>query len=54
MVAASLNSNYEVLLLLIESGADVRAKNNEGYTALDLARSNENLKGIDIYNRPVH
>ena len=44
-VAAYNNSNPEVLMVLLEAGADAKAKNNAGKTALDYARENERLKG---------
>nr|WP_315102032.1 hypothetical protein [uncultured Fretibacterium sp.] len=31
--------------MLLEAGADAKAKSNEGKTALDYARENEALKG---------
>ena len=44
-VAAYNNPNPEVLTVLLEAGADAKAKSNEGKTALDYARENEALKG---------
>ena len=44
MAAARYNSNPEVLTALLDAGADAKAKNNEGKTALDYARMNEKLK----------
>ena len=43
-VAAYNNSNPEVLRVLLEAGADAKAKDNAGKTALDHARENEKLK----------
>ena len=45
-LAARYNSNPEALTVLLEAGADAKAKDNEGKTALDHARErkNENLK----------
>lgn len=44
-VAAYNNPNPKVLTVLLEAGADAKAKSNEGKTALDYARENEALKG---------
>ena len=43
-VAAYNNPNPKVLTVLLEAGADAKAKSNEGKTALDYARENEKLK----------
>ena len=43
-VAAYNNPNPKVLTVLLEAGADAKAKNDEGKTALDCARMNEKLK----------
>ena len=43
-VAAYNNPNPKVLTVLLEAGADAKAKKNEGKTALDYARMNEKLK----------
>ena len=43
-VAAYNNPNPKVLTVLLEAGADAKAKSNEGKTALDYARENEALK----------
>ena len=44
MTAARNAINPEVLTVLIEAGADAKAKDKEGKTALDHARENEKLK----------
>ena len=44
MLAARYNPNPQALTALLEAGADAKAKNNEGKTALDCARMNEKLK----------
>ena len=44
MPAARNNSNPEVLTVLLDAGANAKAKDNEGKTALDYARENEKLK----------
>ena len=36
LMMAAANGNIEVLLALREHGADVSAKNNDGYTARDI------------------
>ena len=41
MLAAMNNSNPEVVKALINAGADIFAKDNEGKTALNYAKDNE-------------
>jgi len=45
MIAARHNKNPEVITVLLKAGADVKAKNNDGKTALDCAKNNESIKG---------
>jgi ankyrin repeat protein len=45
MDAARRNPNPEVISVLLKAGADVNTKDNEGKTALDYAKENEELKG---------
>jgi ankyrin repeat protein len=51
MYAAETNQNPEVITTLLKSGADAKAKDNAGKTALDYAQDNENLKGTDAYRQ---
>jgi len=46
MWAAMLNPDTEVMAVLINAGADVNAKNNNGFTALMLAAGNSSPEGI--------
>ncbi|MDP6721955.1 MAG: ankyrin repeat domain-containing protein, partial [Pirellulaceae bacterium] len=43
MYAAGYNKNHEVISVLLKAGADVKAKNNEGSTALDFIKLNEGI-----------
>jgi len=49
--AARENENTEVVLALLDAGADATAKNGEGKTAWDLIQDNEALKGTKAYWR---
>jgi ankyrin repeat protein len=49
MLAACHTTNPEIVQLLIEAGADTRAKDNEGKTAFDLAAANGALRGSAAY-----
>ena len=44
-------TNTETVNALLDAGADVKAKDNDGKTALDYARENEKLKGTDALAR---
>jgi ankyrin repeat protein len=46
-----LNANPEVILALLNAGADAKLKDKEGMTALDYANSNYGLKGTDAYRQ---
>ena len=45
MYAATQNTNPEVIMVLLNAGADAKAKNKEGRTAFDFAQYRTNLKG---------
>lgn len=49
LLAAQFNANPRVLSLLLDAGADAKAKNRGGKTARDLAAGNENVKGSATY-----
>ena len=51
MYAARDNPNPEVVLRLLELGADPQLVNGDGQTALDLARGNPALQDTDVLNR---
>jgi ankyrin repeat protein len=51
MLAAGTNTNPEVVTLLLKSGADAKAKDQNGKTALECAQINAKLKGTDVYQR---
>ena len=42
MYAAMGNDDPKVIRVLIDAGADVNVRNNDGYTARDLAKQNPN------------
>jgi ankyrin repeat protein len=46
MIAAA-HDNGPMIVLLIQSGADVAKKSNEGQTALDIARENGNEAAVN-------
>ena len=48
MVAAEVNSNPEVINVLLKAGADVNEKDEYGGTALMSAAYGNNLKAIDV------
>jgi len=47
MHAARYNSNPEMTSPLLKAGADAKAKDSSGQTALDYAKNNYSLKGTD-------
>ena len=47
----ALNPKLEVISTLLKTGADGKAKDNEGKTAFDYAQDNEKLKGTDAYRQ---
>ncbi len=49
MAAAESNLDPVVVMMLLEAGADGRAKDNWGRTAFDYAQYNAFLKGSDAY-----
>ena len=52
MCAAGFNKNPEVTTVLLKAGADPKAKDRMGRTALDYAEQyNANLKGTDTYRQ---
>ena len=51
LLAAWNNENPEVVLALLDAGADATAKNGEKETAWDLIQDNEALRGTKAYWR---
>ena len=49
MTAAAFNANPEVITALLKLGADPKAKDSSGKTALDYAKENEKLKNTDAF-----
>ncbi len=49
MWAALLNQNPEITKILLDAGADGKAKSNVGKTAFDYAEGNEHIKDTEIY-----
>ena len=50
MLAAWNNDNPEVVLALLNAGADPSIQDNEGKTAWDLIQGNDALKDTDAYS----
>ena len=50
-VAAALNDNPAVVTVLLDAGANPKAKTSEGKTVLDLMKNNDKLKDTDAYQR---
>ena len=48
LMIASLYGYTEIVKLLLEAGADVNTKNNDGYTALALASKNGYTKIVEL------
>jgi len=51
MEAAEWTKNPEVIILLLDAGADGKAKDNDGNTAFDYAMKNKHIKRTDAYRR---
>jgi ankyrin repeat protein len=51
MLAARLSQHPEMVQLLIDQGADVNARCNDGKKAIDYAKGNENLKDTAAYQQ---
>ena len=51
MHAARYNNNPEIITVLLKAGADAKVKNVNGETALDCAKSNDNLEGTDALKK---
>jgi len=47
MEAASKNHNPDVIIALLKAGANAKAKNNKGFSALDYAKANRSLDGTN-------
>jgi ankyrin repeat protein len=47
MLAARYSKNPEDLRILLEAGADAKAKDKLGMTAFDYAKANEKLRGTE-------
>jgi ankyrin repeat protein len=51
MLAACNNPNPEVIIALLESGEDAKARDKDGKSAFDWAQHNEKLKGTAAYQK---
>ncbi len=51
MWAAKGNQNPDVVSRLLKAGADPKAKDTAGKTALDYAQGNEKVKGTEAYRQ---
>ena len=51
MIACMRNQNAEVVSTLLKAGADGKAKDNRGLTAIDYAANNANLQRSDAYQQ---
>jgi len=51
MVAALHDVNPDVIIALLDAGADARIRNNVGETALDIARDNTYLANSEAFRR---
>ena len=49
MFAAGNNPSPEVITVLVDAGADAKARDSDGKTAFDYAEKNEKLKGTKQY-----
>lgn len=49
MFANSYNSNPDVITILVKNGADIKAKDKDGKTALDYAKENPKIYKTDVY-----
>jgi len=49
MMAATYCESPDVILALLEAGADGKLKSHDGMTAFDYANDNEGIKGTDVY-----
>tara|TARA_B110000967_G_scaffold181852_1_gene199364 strand:- start:8 stop:979 length:972 start_codon:yes stop_codon:yes gene_type:complete len=50
---ASLRGKLEMVKMLLDAGADVNAKNDDGETAIDLAKSQRQTKVIDLIEERI-
>ena len=46
LIYAARNGNIEILNILIQAGADIGAKDDEGKTALDYAKESDNYDNL--------
>jgi ankyrin repeat protein len=51
MQAAGKTHNPDVIIALLKAGANAKAKNKSGYSALDYAKDNAKLKDTDAYRQ---
>ena len=49
MYAAGLNKNEAIISVLVQSGAELNAKDSAGKTAFDYSKGNPNIKGTKVY-----
>ena len=50
---ASYNGHLEIVKFLIENGADINIKNNDGKTALDFAEENDYKNIIELLKNSI-
>ena len=51
LIYASDCGRLDIARMMLDAGADAKAKNDAGKTSFDYAKENENIKGTDVYWR---